>query len=613
MADSDLEKAKRRAQELVDASYPPTPTQECDVVMKGGITSGIVYPLVVCELAKTYRFRSIGGASAGAIAATMAAAAECGRSTNSFSRLARLPEELGGTLTRLFQPQAGTKPLFDVLLAAVGPAGTVAEKVRRTLFTFIRRRPVWFVGGGLLLYVLAVPGLLVTGGLPDDTSAWGQLVLAAALLVPVAFVSGLLAALAGHVLGGLRGLGRNYYGLCVGSAGGGTDAGIGPMHLTDWMAATLDGLAGLPLGSGPLTFRHLWERPDGAINLQVMTTNVTFGRPARFPFSDEASNLKVYMFCEKELIDFFPKPVYDHLIGNGPVHPSWSCPDHGCPLRRLPLPEDLPVVVATRISLSFPGLISAVPLFAVDRSAKIPAPVRCWFSDGGITSNFPIHFFDALCPSRPTFGITLRPYHPDYPETDVYRPGPAATGRVPTVKNTGTVGGFLHAILDTMQNWSDDAQSALPGFRDRVVDLHLHDDEGGMNLAMPANTIAVVAERGRQAAEALADFDWAQHRWTRYLTAMSELEQQTVKLGAVMGNGSDGSGGYRELVTTYGPAETADGPNHFYRHTEAWCEAAAGKTEKVIKAMAPTPGHDFITSDPAPPRPDPDLRVTPHF
>jgi hypothetical protein len=37
----------------------------CDLVMKGGITSGIVYPKAVAELAKTYEFASIGGTSAG--------------------------------------------------------------------------------------------------------------------------------------------------------------------------------------------------------------------------------------------------------------------------------------------------------------------------------------------------------------------------------------------------------------------------------------------------------------------------------------------------------------------------------------------------------------------
>jgi predicted acylesterase/phospholipase RssA len=43
--------------------------------MKGGVTSGIVYPLAVCELAKEFRFVNIGGTSAGAIAAAVTAAA----------------------------------------------------------------------------------------------------------------------------------------------------------------------------------------------------------------------------------------------------------------------------------------------------------------------------------------------------------------------------------------------------------------------------------------------------------------------------------------------------------------------------------------------------------
>jgi Patatin-like phospholipase len=52
------------------------PTKLCDVVMKGGITSGVVYPKAISELARVYSFKNIGGASAGAIAAAAAAAAE---------------------------------------------------------------------------------------------------------------------------------------------------------------------------------------------------------------------------------------------------------------------------------------------------------------------------------------------------------------------------------------------------------------------------------------------------------------------------------------------------------------------------------------------------------
>ena len=51
-----------------------------DITMRGGTTSGVVYPMAVCELAREYRLRNIGGASAGAIAAAASAAAEAGRS-----------------------------------------------------------------------------------------------------------------------------------------------------------------------------------------------------------------------------------------------------------------------------------------------------------------------------------------------------------------------------------------------------------------------------------------------------------------------------------------------------------------------------------------------------
>ena len=47
------------------------PSLECDVIMKGGITSGVVYPLTVCKLATRYRLRSVGGASATLLESSM--------------------------------------------------------------------------------------------------------------------------------------------------------------------------------------------------------------------------------------------------------------------------------------------------------------------------------------------------------------------------------------------------------------------------------------------------------------------------------------------------------------------------------------------------------------
>src|SRR5689334_11833187 len=101
--------------------------KKCDLVMKGGITSGIVYPGAVVELSKEFRFVNIGGTSAGAIAAALTAAAEHRRqrdsSTAGFEQLAQLPKYLGESeggrsrLLGLFRASDDTAPLFDVALA----------------------------------------------------------------------------------------------------------------------------------------------------------------------------------------------------------------------------------------------------------------------------------------------------------------------------------------------------------------------------------------------------------------------------------------------------------------------------------------------------------------
>src|ERR1041384_3508671 len=100
-------------------STEPAATQRyCDIVMKGGITSGVVYPPAVVALSKKFSFRNICGTSAAVIAAAVTAAAEFGRQHNAegFTRLARLPKDLGdpvspggdSLLLSLFRPQRQT-------------------------------------------------------------------------------------------------------------------------------------------------------------------------------------------------------------------------------------------------------------------------------------------------------------------------------------------------------------------------------------------------------------------------------------------------------------------------------------------------------------------------
>jgi predicted acylesterase/phospholipase RssA len=113
--------AERKGAHMSESDPWLSPPLSCDVVMKGGITSGVVYPGAVVRLAKRYRFRSIGGTSAGALAAVAVAAAEYGR-PDGFRKLAAIPGELGKTVGRdpfvltLFPPEPANRRLFRAAL-----------------------------------------------------------------------------------------------------------------------------------------------------------------------------------------------------------------------------------------------------------------------------------------------------------------------------------------------------------------------------------------------------------------------------------------------------------------------------------------------------------------
>jgi len=213
------------------------------------------------------------------------------------------------------------------------------------------------------------------------------------------------------------------------------------------------------------------------------------------------------------------------------------------------------VIVAVRMSLSFPVLLSAVPLYAVDFGRKNPAdqtPERCWFSDGGISSNFPVHFFDALLPRWPTFAITLAQKHPDFdpgtwlpssnsPGTERWtRFDHDATAAHKSLPSLAQLGGFFGSILNSMQNWTDNTQARLPGYRDRIAMISLTPDQGGLNLNMPPELIRTLADYGREAGAEFARrfaaahpgsrLDWTNHRWVRLRSALASLEESLIKL-----------------------------------------------------------------------------------
>jgi len=103
-----------------------------DLGMKGGITSGIVYPNAVLSLAREYRFKNIGGTSAGAIAAAVAAAAALGDRRRhageavdaqvGFPGLSAVSAQLStrGFIYGLFQPAHGARTAYRLLVLLTG-------------------------------------------------------------------------------------------------------------------------------------------------------------------------------------------------------------------------------------------------------------------------------------------------------------------------------------------------------------------------------------------------------------------------------------------------------------------------------------------------------------
>lgn len=541
----------------------PVPSRSCDVIMQGGITSGVIYPRALARFGRDYRLRRLGGASAGAIGAALGAAAEHGRAVGGFEKLAQIPADLGeGRLAALFQPTGTTAPLLGLMVAMTGHD---APGVRRTgLARAVRILGALVRGWPVAAALGALPGMAGLG-LAVALGGWqGAAVAALAAVVLIAGVGGVLAWGVSRTV--TTAVPAQGFGVCTGLGRPGRGPGF-----TEWLDARLSDLAGLGPET-PLLHGHLWTgtahpapRPPSQREVEVRTisTCLTQARPYEMPW-----DARTFFYAPSEWEAIFPSTVLKALATAPPSRRSsgletrWEdamAAAASPPLRRLPDPEHLPVVVSVRMSLSYPLLISAVPLWSIDRSDPIsrdavagfrggrqdgPAPrfVPLWFSDGGLTSNFPVHFFDAALPTRPTFAINLVGFlegrAPDRDEAGNIAFSATQATIPPTHRplprsGWAAITGFINAALATSREWGDAAQLVTPGMRDRVVRVLLAPGEGGLNLSMDGATIERLAQRGEAAATVLIErftvsdphgsTGWDNHRWVRYRALMAAL------------------------------------------------------------------------------------------
>lgn len=523
--------------------------QECDLVMKGGITSGVVYPSVLIELSKHYRLRNIGGTSAGAIGAVFAAAAEYRRQTGEgvagFEEVTRLADDLASNMGKLFQPVPEMVAPFQLMMARLEGKPMVAALV------------------GIFWKQVAIALALVTVGIWAALRWDNWWIAACAVLTGLILLVVRAAWLAKVRL--LDALPRHDFGLCTGKRQPGhTHPGF-----SDWI---MDGIASI---SGKkdcyLTVGDL-ERADVGIKLAAMTTDLSSGRPYTLPMRSG-----IHYFSKTEFMRLFDESVVEQMCANKKALIITGQPDAPADLYQLPYGADFPVFLIARMSLSFPGLIAAVPLWRFDYQLRkagqqYPPIRRCLFTDGGVSSNFPIHFFDALLPQRPTFGICLDVYE----EARHYRTGTdddrlqmntsgTQTTNLP-VREIASLGAFASGIVNVAKDWQDTMQAMLPGYADRIVTILLTKNEGGMNLNMSAETIKRLDTLGKLAGQKLCErfsyeskdrsaFD--QHRYNRAISLLPEFESALESFGAALDArpvGTQGALSGREVLTDFATA-----------------------------------------------------------
>ena len=619
----------------------------CDVVMKGGVTSGVVYPYAILRLAQDFRLAGIGGTSAGAMAACLTAAAEFARQSSgdhlAFSRFEGRCMKLPALLPRLFQPFDEHRAVFSLamtLLEATDASTRLGERLKllarlfrgpASLFTYIlllsgligglapAARYVWFYGfrvgrlphtgplnpgvaAGLLAAGAGLASGLVLLGLiylaVRTTRRWPVLVyfllvggaVALSILSPLGGLDAVLAPawlggafatvaavliLANHVFSKLR---TTSFGMCSGLRR--PDAK--DPAVTDWLHEAIQDVAGRPSGA-PLTFGDIEAAaPKGSppLALRMITTNMTLRRPYALP--DLGGARGGLAWRPSEWRELFPDTVVEHMKAGDPE----DLPDDV--VRPLPDGSRWPIVVGARMSLSFPILFSAVPIYEWSSRTTLASSqargVAEWdrrkmlLIDGGLSSNMPLHFFDSLGPpAYPTFAFSL--------DEDKKAAAPAAvrlrrvvaglTGplsvaegatapsglaalrqrleaataaaprsrvdsekarisllkprqRPPTLKvqPVRLMSEYLGGLLGAAKDWQDNLLSIMPGQFDRIVHIRLAPSEGGLNLVMPPFRSRLLMRLGYYAGAELAEtFDLGAHRVRRALASYQEIER----------------------------------------------------------------------------------------
>lgn len=555
-----------------------------------------------------------------------------------------------------------------IVIAQTPPQGSKRLQQLRT-YTSAYGVPVARIGRPLAVGVGLVALVVLLAVLRPPLYAAALLVgLAATLLVAVVLVRAVAAYLArlrthayGLVPGATPSRSRNLLDVLAGVPAPTVD-----LSLIPWLTQCLNALAGL----GPrqvLRFGHLWAGPEFEarraapsaddrrawermstapdeclVNLQLMTTDLTRQRPFRFPLQPWADqNPEQLWVCVEQLRSGDSAMFTEEVLAALEATESRQVHDQqGEPriLHRLPQPWDLPVIFAVRISMALPALFEGVRMYRIlprvaaqddlgrtlldggsplVLSGSLEVAQELWFSDGGITSNFPVHFFDNPLPRWPTVSLNLGTHPDDAPHTDVWLPQDWEQLTAPAAAIGPAGFSYAGAVFNTALNWRDSLQSALPGYRNRTAQVRTGAGEGGNNLFMSREIVASMALRGALAGARLRtrfsdSSHWDRFRWLRLRTAMNNLEASRVSVQRRRGFYADALAGPDWLTSAQAAFEDRplDRPAPWYQPAAAYWPKAARLLNTFADAYRPAGDPTDVMTDGSP-MPQPVLRQVP--
>jgi hypothetical protein len=178
----------------------------------------------------------------------------------------------------------------------------------------------------------------------------------------------------------------------------------------------------------------------------------------------------------------------------------------------------------------------------------------------------------------------------------------------PVYREVKNIADFGWSIIDAARSYHDIMQSQLPSYRERIVQIRLDSDEGGLHLKMSQEMIKKIIDIGQRAGEKLCDpqqFSFEQHRWVRFRVLMAQLEHNLEDIEDVLNS-------YQALLDKVPQSD----PKFPYYRDEVWCRKAVQRIISLKKMVqcwqqADQPGSSLFSHDV--PLPKPVLRVTPEL